>query len=101
MAIRQEANTPLLITIGGVSGFLLLVLIIGIQAWFLREVQREVRIKYENTPIEPVTSMRDEQLSRIATYGWADQKNNRVTIPIDQAMKLIVQNHGQLPTTQP
>ena len=35
MATRQEANVPLLVTIGIVSVTLLLVIIFGLQAWFL------------------------------------------------------------------
>ena len=101
MAIEQQPNTPLLITIGAVSGFLLLVLIIGVQAWFLREVQRETRIKYEDVPQQPVTDLKLEQLTKIHQYRYVDQAKGRVAIPIDQAMKMIVANHGQLPTTQP
>jgi hypothetical protein len=104
MAIEQQPNTPLLITIGAVSGFLLLVLIIGVQAWFLREVQRETRIKYEDDPKalpQPYTNLKLEQLTKINQTRWVDQSKGRVTIPIDQAMKMIVANHGQLPSTQP
>src|SRR5689334_8386538 len=101
MAIEQQPNTPLLITIGAVSGFLLLVLIIGIQAWFLREVQRETRIKYEDVPAQPVTDLKIEQETKINQYRWVDQKKGTVAIPIDQAMKMIVANHGELPSTQP
>jgi hypothetical protein len=101
MAIEQQPNTPLLITIGAVSGFLLLVLIIGVQAWFLREVQRETRIKYEDAPAQPVTDLKLEQLTKIHQAHWVDQGKGRVAIPIEDAMKMIVANKGQLPTTQP
>jgi len=101
MAIEQQPNTPLLITIGAVSGFLLLVLIIGVQAWFLREVQRETHIKYEDVPPQPVTNLKIEQMTKINQPRWVDQSKGRVAIPIDEAMKMIVANHGLLPTTQP
>ncbi len=99
MAQRQEANVPLLITIGAVSGFLFLVLTIGIQAWFLREVQREVSIKWDNISLQPVTDQRQRQLANINTYRWVGEKKNRVAIPIEQAMKLVAQ--GKVPQGQP
>jgi len=92
MAIKQEANVPLLLTIGAVSGFLLLVLIIGIQAWFLNEVKNEVEAKWHDTPMEPVTSQYAAQRQRITTAA---------AVPIDQAIQLVVQNQGRLPATQP
>jgi hypothetical protein len=104
MAIEQQPNTPLLITIGAVSGVLLLVLIIGVQAWFLGEVERETRMKYEDDPKalpQPVTNLKIEQQTKINQYRWVDQPKGVVAIPIDEAMKLIVANHGQLPSTQP
>jgi hypothetical protein len=83
MAIKQEANVPLLLTIGAVSGFLLLVLVIGIQSWFLREVQNEVTAKWQQTPFEPVTSQLAAQERRIM---------QEAAMPIEQAVRQIVAN---------
>ena len=95
MAQKEQANVPLLTTIGAVSGFLLIVLAIGLQAWFLREVQREVAVKWENVPVEPVTSKKTEQLTRISTYRWVDKSKQRVAIPIDEAMKIVAQEQSK------
>ena len=91
MAQRQEANVPLLITIGAVSGFLFLVMTIGLQAWYLREVQVEIVQKWDTTPIQPLTDQRAQQRAHINTYRWVDKKKGRVAIPIDQAMKAIAE----------
>ncbi len=95
MAQREQANVPLLMTIGAVSGFLLIVLAIGLQAWFLREVQHEVTAKWENVPVQPLTNRRTEQLMRINQYRWANKEKTRVAIPIDQAMKFVAQQEQQ------
>ena len=95
MAQREQANVPLLLTIGAVSGFLVIVLAIGIQAWFLREVQREVATKWDNTPLQPITDMKRAQEMNISTYRWVDKEKKRVAIPIDEAMKLIAQQNQQ------
>jgi hypothetical protein len=37
MAIKQEVNAPLIVTVGIISTLLLIVIIIGLQAWFTFE----------------------------------------------------------------
>jgi hypothetical protein len=95
MAQREQANVPLLLTIGGVSGFLIIVLAIGIQAWFLREVQREVVQKWDNTPLQPITDIKRAQEISISTYRWVDKDKHRVAIPIDDAIRIIAQQNQQ------
>ena|SRR5687767_296257 len=101
MAQREQANVPLLLTIGAVSGFLVIVLAIGIQAWFLREVQREVAQKWDNTPLQPITDIRRAQETNISTYRWVDKDKHRVAIPIDDAMRILARENQQAQTTQP
>jgi len=91
MAQREQANVPLLLTIGAVSGFLIIVLAIGVQAWFLREVQQEVAAKWDNTPQQPLTDIRLAQQVRINQYRWVDKEKQRIAIPIDEAMKLVAE----------
>jgi len=101
MAQREQANVPLLLTIGGVSGFLIIVLAIGIQAWFLREVQREVAQKWDTTPLQPITDIKRQQETNISTFRWVDKDKKRVAIPIDDAMRIIAQqNQATAPATQ-
>src|SRR5215211_2431740 len=100
MAQREQANVPLLLTIGAVSGFLIIVLAIGLQAWFLREVQYEVRAKWDNVPIQPISDMRQQQMESIRNYRWVNKEKNRVAIPIDEAIKLMVQNQGKNPSAK-
>ena len=99
MAQREQANVPLLLTIGAVSGFLIIVLAIGVQAWFLREVQQEVATKWDNAPIQPLTDIRLTQQVRINEFRWVDKEKQRIAIPIDEAMKLVAQQQAA-PTTQ-
>jgi hypothetical protein len=102
MAQREQANVPLLLTIGAVSGFLIIVLAIGVQAWFLREVQQEVAQKWDNAPQQPLTDILLAQQMRISQYRWVDKDKHRVAIPIDEAMKLVAAGTlPQPPATQP
>ena len=102
MAQREQANVPLLLTIGAVSGFLVIVMAIGIQAWYLREVQREVAQKWDATPLQPITDIKRQQETNLSTFRWVDKEKKRVAIPIDDAMRMVAQQNGnvQLPTTQ-
>ena len=100
MAQKEQANVPLLMTIGAVSGFLIIVLAIGLQAWYLREIQHEVRAKWDNVPIQPITDLRAAQQARINRTGQ-DPETKKFTIPIADAMKVVGQNKGKLPSTQP
>ena len=45
MAFKQEVNVPLIFTIGVVSGIMLLVIVIGTQAWYQSEEQNEIALK--------------------------------------------------------
>ena len=102
MAQREQANVQLLLTIGGVSGFLIIVLAIGIQAWFLREVQREVVQKWDSTPLQPITDIKRTQEMNISTYHWVNKDKKRVAIPIDDAMRIVAKENQQpQSTTQP
>ena len=89
MAQREQANVPLLMTIGAVSGILMLVLAIGIQAWFLREVQLEVASKWDGVPTQPITDLKIRQQTNISTYRWVDKDKKRVAIPIEEAMQIV------------
>jgi len=100
MAQREQANVPLLMTIGAVSGFLIIVLAIGLQAWYLREVQHEVRAKWDGVPTQPITDLRNAQQARINRTGQ-DGETKKYTIPIAEAMKVVAENHGKVPSTRP
>ena len=91
MASRQQANVPLILTIGTVSGVLLLVLTIGVQSWFLRETQVEVIRKWENVAPQPLTSQRAAQ--------WANlhpRSKSPTTIPIEDAVQYVIEHRGNL-----
>ena len=50
MAMKNEVNVPLIATIGGVSVVLLVVIIIGVQAWFTSEERDERAAQWDASP---------------------------------------------------
>ena len=101
MAMRQEVNAPLILTVGVVSGVLLVILMLGTHAWFLFEEQTEVRVKSEQVTPMSLQNLIHEQRTNLAAYRWANAEKTVVQIPIEDAMKQIVQTGGKLPATRP
>ncbi|HEY8668726.1 MAG TPA: hypothetical protein VIL86_18915 [Tepidisphaeraceae bacterium] len=101
MAKHQEVNIARILVIGAVAGFLLIVLVIGVQGWFLQEVHQETAAKWDDTPVRWLANLRAGQLEKINSYRWVDRQHQTVAIPIDEAMKLLLANGGRLPTTSP
>lgn len=95
MSIKQEINAPLILTIGAVGGFLFLVIVIGLQAWFLWARQIEVRSKWDAAGRGEAVTMLQSQQARISNYAITG--DGRATIPIDVAMQAIVDSGGRLP----
>jgi hypothetical protein len=87
-AIKQEVNTPLILTVGVVSALLLLVIVFGLEAWFVREETAEITQKWEMSRNEWLDNIRDPQRATVEkTIGPATQ--------------LIIRSNGKLPATQP
>jgi hypothetical protein len=100
MAIKQDVNAPLIVTIGIISGLLLLVIVFGLQAWFVREEQAEIAGKWAEAGKSPYVDLRAAQRATIEK-GGVDEQTKARTIPIEQAMQVIIQTGGKLPSTQP
>jgi len=94
VAIKQEVNAPLIVTIGVVSGFLLLVVVFGVQAWFVREERDEIADKWREAKNVQLDDIRSAQRAKIESSGGT-------MIPIEKAMQEIIRSGGKLPATQP
>jgi len=94
VAIKQEVNAPLIVTIGVVSGFLLLVVVFGVQAWFVREERDEIADKWREAKNVQLDDLRSAQRAKIESSGGT-------MIPIEKAMQEIIRSGGKLPATQP
>ena len=95
MSIKQEVNATLILTIGAVGGFLFLVIVIGLQAWFLWARDIELRSKIDQAGRTEATAMLKVQEARISNYAITG--DGRAVIPIDVAMQAIIDQGGRLP----
>lgn len=46
---------------------------------------------HESHPLEDLQKLREEENKRLENYGWVDQQRGIVSIPIDQAKKLLIE----------
>jgi heme O synthase-like polyprenyltransferase len=46
-------------------------------------------------PPADVVELRQMEQERLTTYGWVDRAKGEVRIPIDQAMKLMIEGQGK------
>jgi hypothetical protein len=108
MAFKQEVNVPLLFTIGIISGIMVLVIVIGTQAWYQSEEMNEVAVKAQEatersldttSPTKSFAELKQEQL--LALNGkphWTDAtKKARAAVPIDDAIAYLTEHQGKLP----
>jgi len=101
MAMKQEANSALIMTIGVVSGLMLLVIMFGVEAWFKFEEKQELAAKWDASRNLELEKLRADELSKITTLRWSDASKQAVTIPVSDAMRKLVADKGKMPTTRP
>jgi len=110
--MKQEVNVPLILTIGIVGGIMILVAVIGVQAWYQSEENNELVAKENEFPHQELIDLKNGQMDRIGIvrpdgpaprYHWVDKKNNVVAIPIDAAIDFMSDpaHYANPPATQP
>ena len=94
MAIKQEVNTAIILTVGAVSGLLLIVIIVGLQAWFMFEERVEIQEKWTKARNVQLETTLTAQRARISGYG-------PTTMPAEEAMTVLAQQGGNVKFAQP
>ncbi len=101
MAMKQAVNVPLVVTVGTISGLLLLVVAVGVHAWFDSEEAAELDRKWEMAPNYVLQKIHSEEDKNLHTTAWSNSDKTVAIVPIEIAMKQIVTTGGKLPSTQP
>jgi len=90
MARYNDTNTPMLALVGFVGAILIFALIVGLQVLYYSTAEKETEQKVIAAPTAESDSIITEQEIKLTQYGWLDRKANKVAIPIDRAMELVV-----------
>lgn len=95
--LKEDINVPLLVTIGAVSSILLVVILIGVQAWFLWVYHAETNRKWAEVTSNTVVNLKKSQAESLKVIAKADPEKGTFRIPIDSAMQAVVAAGGKLP----
>jgi hypothetical protein len=93
-----DPNTQTTVLVGIISAIMLFVVVVLLQALFYRVERSEALRKVEAVVPEELARLRVQQLDQLNSYRWVDQTAGVAAIPIDQAIRLVVQEQGREPT---
>jgi hypothetical protein len=96
-----DPNPQTTALIGIIAAISLFVVVVLLQALFYRVERGEARRKVEAVVPEQLTRLRAAQLDQLNSYRWVDQAAGVAAIPIDQAIRLVVQEQGRGPAAGP
>ncbi len=68
--------------------------VIFLQAIFFHVEKKEIEEKVVNRLPDELIELREKQSALLSSYGWTDRDAGAVTIPIDRAMELVVEENG-------
>ena len=97
----HDVNIAMLATCGIVGGVVLIVLIIGLQAWFHHAHNVEYERKVVSQPYVELKSLQAKQLEQLHSYRLIDKDKGVVQIPIDLAIDRYLARRGTRPESLP
>jgi hypothetical protein len=90
----DDPNVAASAVVGIISAILLFVIIVVLQAFFYRAEQQEMERKVYTKPYEALQRLDAQQLEQINSYGWVNEAEGTVRIPIERAMELVAAERG-------
>jgi len=84
---------PLFATVG--AGTFFVVAIIFALTGLHETMQQSITDEWASKTVPDAAANATEQAERLGTYGVVDAKKGRVRVPIDRAMKLILEERSQ------
>jgi hypothetical protein len=101
MGFNIDVDVPKVVTIGAVSVIILVVILAGTHGYYLKYDRGEFAAKYYPATSPLVDDTNKLAAERLHAYRWANEQKSAAAIPIDTAIKIMVQTKGRPPTTQP
>ena len=86
-------HTPVTVMLLGVASALLVMLAVGIflEGWAERRLAAEERLKVFDRAYPELETYRQEQERQLSEYSWIDREADKVHLPIERAMALVVE----------
>jgi hypothetical protein len=76
--------------VGAVFIAVFVLTVIALISYFDRVSSEEFEVKVVDQPFDAVRDLRSQQLGKLEEYRWIDRGAGTVTIPIERAMELVV-----------
>lgn len=93
-----DTNAGSIVAVGLIGSILLVVIVVALEALFGHVAQAEAQRKVVAVQNEELRGYTAQQLERLRGYRVADPATGTVSIPIERAMELVVQESaGQAP----
>ena len=116
-SVRQDIDVGLVAFVGIVSAMVLLIAVVGVQAWFAYETDKVLAERYEHDRNLDWIALKNEQYANIGDavgnatiyadnegvelpgvaggYRFADEAKTTLVVPIHVAMAALAREHGQ------
>lgn len=91
-------DTPTIVVVGFLSAIVTFVVILGAQAVFFAADRVEAKVKATNSVPTTLTEGLTQQQNRLAGYGWVDSSKGVVNIPVNDAMRLVLEEQQKTKT---
>lgn len=91
----EDPNVTTTALVGLIGALLLLVIIVGLQALVAGTQRQEFQRKVVDRPNAELTTLRSQQMEKLAGYRYVDQKHGVVAVPIERAMELVVRQYQE------
>ena len=86
----NDLNTPMIALVGLLGMLLTFIAVVALQVLYYTTANRRDEQKIVNVPTTASNSLLAEQEVKLTRYGWIARDQDRAAIPIERAMKLVV-----------
>jgi hypothetical protein len=95
MAMKNEVNLSLLVTVGVVSALLLVVSAIAVDGWYKSVEAAVVTTKWDESPNTWLINLRTQQRANL-NDGHRIGRSRHYRLSIDDAMKVMADHNGKI-----
>jgi hypothetical protein len=96
----NDLNPVKIAQVGFLGALVTFVLILALQVLYYSAVNQETEQKVIQSPTTDSDTLLAEQAVKLTRYGWIDREKQQVTIPIDRAMQVVVNELSAAPSEE-
>ena len=100
MERHNDLNPVKIAWVGFLGALVTFVVILAMQVLYYSAVDQETEQKVIQAPTTQSDTMLAEQAVKLTRYGWIDREKQQVTIPIDRAMEVVVNELSAAPSEE-